>query len=262
MSAFGAALWSEILKARRSRVPWLTALGFSLAPLMGGLFMVILEDPVRARSWGLVSAKAQLQAGVADWPTFLGLLAQATAIGGAMLFSLVTTWVFGREFSDRAAKELLALPTPREAIVGAKLLVIALWAVGLAVLVLGLGLGVGALVGLPGWSVPLLWRGAGDLLAAAGLTLALMPPVALLASGGRGYLPPLGWAILMVFLAQIMAAIGWGDWFPWSVPALFSGLAGPRAAQVGPHSYVLVALTSAAGLAGTFAWWRFADQTG
>ena len=58
-----------------------------------------------------------------------------------------------------------------------------------------------------------------------------MPPVALLASAGRGYLPPLGWAILTVFLAQILAAIGWGAWFPWSVPALFSGLAGPRATR-------------------------------
>src|SRR5262245_48736001 len=61
--------------------------------------------------------------------------------------------------------------------------------------------------------------------------------------------------------AQIVAALGWGAWFPWSVPALFSGLAGPRAAQVGLQSYVLVALTCAAGLVGTVAWWHSADQT-
>ena len=98
-----AALWAESLMARRSKVPWLTAFGFSLAPLMGGLFMVILKDPARARSMGLISTKAQLTAGVADWPTFLGVLAQATAVGGAMLFALVTAWVFGREFAGGAA---------------------------------------------------------------------------------------------------------------------------------------------------------------
>ena len=43
---------------------------------------------------------------------------------------------------------------------------------------------------------------------------------------------------------------------------LFAGLAGPRAALVGPHSYVLVALTCGLGLAATFAWWRFADSAG
>lgn len=256
-----AALWAESLKARRSKVPWLTALGFSLAPLMGGLFMVILKDPVRARSMGLISTKAQLTVGVADWPTFLGVLAQATAVGGAMLFSLVTGWVFGREFADGTVKDLLALPTPRAAIVAAKFVVVAVWGAALAALVLVLGLVVGAAVGLPGWSWALLVRATGDLAATASLTLALMPPVALLAGIGRGYLAPVGWAILTVFLAQILAAIGWGSWFPWSVPALFSGLAGPRSAQLGVHSYVVVAVTFSAGLAGTFTWWQKADQS-
>ncbi len=261
MTLFRAALWAEALKARRSKVPWLTALGFSLAPLMGGLFMIILKDPERARSMGLISAKAQLAAGVADWPSFFGLLAQATAVGGAMLFTIVTVWVFGREFSDHTAKELLALPTPRAAIVGAKFVVVMIWAAGLTGLVLGIGLVVGAAVGLPGWSTALMWRGSTDLLASAGLTLALMSPVALLASAGRGYLPPIGWAILTIFLAQIVAITGWGAWFPWSVPALFSGMAGPRATQIGLQSYALVVLTCLAGLAGTFAWWHCADQT-
>jgi ABC-2 type transport system permease protein len=261
MTLFLAALWAEALKARRSKVPWLTALGFSLAPLVGGLFMVILKDPERARSWGLISSKAQLAAGVADWPTFLGLLAQATAVGGALLFTIVTTWVFGREFSDRSVKELLAVPTPRAAIVSAKFTVIGLWAAILTILVFGLGLVVGAAVGLPGWSLALMWQGASNLIITAGLTLALMPPIALLASVGRGYLPPIGWAMLTIFLAQIVAAIGWGGWFPWSVPALFSELAGPRATQLGVQSYIIVALTLVVGLAATFAWWRSADQT-
>jgi ABC-2 type transport system permease protein len=258
---FGSALWAEALKARRSKVPWLTALGFSLAPLVGGLFMIILKDPERARSWGLISAKAQLSAGVADWPTFLGLLAQATAVGGALLFTIVTTWVFGREFADHTAKNLLALPTPRAAVVGAKFTVVLLWAAILTILVLGLGLVVGAAVGLPGWSMALMRRGASDLFITACLALALMPLVALIASAGRGYLAPLGWAFLTVFLAQIVAAMGWGGWFPWSVPALFSELAGPRATQLGVQSYVVVALTLVAGLAGTFVWWHRADQT-
>ena len=261
MSLFRAALWAEALKARRSKVPWLTALGFSLAPLVGGLFMIILKDPERARSMGLISAKAQLAAGVADWPTMLSLLAQATAVGGGLLFTLVTTWVFGREFSDHTAKELLALPTPRAAIVAAKFVVVGMWAAGLTALVLVLGLVVGAAVGLPGWSPALLWRAAGAQVVTAVLTLALMTPVALLASAGRGYLPPLGWAFLTSFLAQILAAIGWGAWFPWSVPALFSEIAGPRARQIGLQSYVVVGVTFVIGLAGTFMWWNRVDQT-
>ena len=261
LAALQAALWAEFLKARRAKLPWLTALGFSLAPLVGGLFMIILKDPGRARTMGLISAKAQLMVGVADWPTYFGFLAQATSVGGAVLFSLVTAWVFGREFSDHTAKELLATPTPRSAVVAAKFVLIAVWTVCLVGVVFIIGLGVGSAVGLPGWSTALLWRGAVDLGLTTLLALALMPPVALLASAGRGFLPAIGWMFLTVFLAQILAATGWGDWFPWAVPPLFSGMAGPRADQVGLHSYLLVGLVLVAGLAATFAWWRSADQT-
>jgi ABC-2 type transport system permease protein len=258
---FRAALWTEALKARRSRVPWLTAAAFLLAPAMGGLFMLILKDPARARAWGLLGAKAQVAAGVADWPTYWGLLAQATAVGGQLLFSFVAAWVFGREFAEGTAKELLALPTPRASIVAAKLVVVAAWGAALAALVCLGGLAIGAAIGLPGWSVVPPGRAAAEVLATAALTLALTPPIAWLAGVGRGYLAPLGWAILMLFLAQILAATGWGAWFPWSVPALFSGLAGPRGGQLGAHSYLLLAGTSITGSAATVLWWRRADHT-
>jgi len=43
-----AALWVEILKARRARMPTVTLVGFALVPLMGALFMKILLDPAWA----------------------------------------------------------------------------------------------------------------------------------------------------------------------------------------------------------------------
>lgn len=260
MTGFSAALWTEGLKARRSKVPLLTALGFSLAPLVGGLFMIILKDPEAARNVGLLGAKAQLMAGVADWPTYFNLVAQAVAIGGALLFAIITIWVFGREFVDQTAKGLLALPTARETIVGAKFMVVALWGIALTLLVFGIGLLVGMLVDIPGWSLLLAQHAFIDVMGTALLTLALMPFVALWASIGRGYLPPFGWAILTLAFANITAYIGWGHWFPWAVPALFSGAAGPRVDQLGLHSYLLVIATLVAGLFCTLLWWRRADQ--
>ncbi len=255
------ALWTETLKMRRSKVPFFTAIGFSLAPLMGGLFMIILKDPEAAKSMGLISTKAQLLAGVADWPTFFNIMSQAVAVGGAILFSIVTIWVFGREFSDRTAKELLALPISREAIVGAKFIVISVWTFSLSLFIFGFGLIVGALVDIPGWSIELLRSASVDVLGSAVLVIVLLPFVAFIASMGRGYLPPFGWTILTIALAQIAVITGWGDWFPWSIPALFGGAVGPRAEFLGLHSYGIVFLASILGLAATFYWWRSADQT-
>ena len=261
MNGLLASVWAETLKMRRSRLPIFTALGFSIAPLVGGLFMIILKDPEAARSMGLISAKAQLTAGVADWPTFFNILAQAVAVGGGILFAVIAAWVFGREFSDRTAKELLALPTPRESIVAAKFIVVAAWTFLLTVWILVVGLIVGKLVVIPGWSTALLRGASLDILGTSILVIALLPFVALLASLGRGYMPAFSWMILSVALAQIAAITGWGDWFPWSVPALFSGAVGPRTEMLGLHSYVIVVLASLIGLASTFYWWRSADQT-
>jgi len=261
MNSFLSAFWAETLKARRSKVSLLTLAGFSIFPVVDGLFMFILKDPERARAMGLIGAKAQMTAGVADWPTFFQVLLLGTAIGGAILFAFITAWVFGREFSDHTVKELLALPTPREVIVSAKFVLIALWVLALTLVIFVMGLGVGTLVDIPGWSAELEWASFGSLILIVLLTFMLMPLVALFASAGRGYLLPLGWAILTMALGQIALVLGWGDWFPWAVPGLLGSAAGPAAEPIETHSYVVVLLTFVVGVAGTLAWWRSADQT-
>lgn len=261
MNGFLSSLWAETLKARRSKVPLLASIGFTLAPLMDGLFMFIMKNPERARDMGLLSTKAQLAMSTAEWATFFSVLSQAIAIGGVIVFSIVTAWIFGREFSDHTAKDLMALPVSREKIVISKLIVITAWVFAVSIWIYLVGLVIGYLVDIPGWTTQLAWHSFVDVLATAAMTLLLMTPVACIASMGRGYLPPLGWAVLTIFFSQIVAATGWGDWFPWSVPALFSGVVGPRAEQLGTHSYVLVVLAGTVGLVATFWWWLSADQT-
>jgi ABC-2 type transport system permease protein len=261
MSNIAQAIWVELLKARRSKLPLLTVLGFSLAPFAGGFFMIVMKDPDLARRLGLISTKAQIIAGTADWPTYLGLLAQATAIGGIILFSFISSWVFGREYSDHTIKDLLALPTPRYVVVIAKFILVALWSTVLTVVIYLMGLGVGTAVTLPPVSAEVFWQGTSAAAVTASLTMGLATPIAFVASAGRGYLAPMGVAILAVILAQIIAAAGWGEYFPWSVPALYAGMAGPEYAHLGIISYVMVILASLTGIIGTFAWWELADQT-
>jgi ABC-2 type transport system permease protein len=260
VTGFTAALWAEALKARRSRIPSLAAVGFSLAPLTGGLFMLILKDPAWARRFGLISAKAQIFAGTAGWQTYVAFLAQAMAVGGLVVFGLVVIWVFGREHTDRTITDLLALPTSRMAIVVAKFVVVASLSAVLTVLVYVLGLIVGTVIGLPGWSFGLAVSAAGQLAATGGLTVVLVTPFAWAASAGRGYLPPIEAMFLVLFLGQVIAALGWGAYFPWSVPALSSGVAGQEMRDLGLGSYLLVMFTGIAGVAGTLAWWWLADQ--
>jgi ABC-2 type transport system permease protein len=261
MNLFFAAFRAEALKARRSKITLLSFGGFSILPLVGGLFMIILKDPDRARALGLISTKAELTAGTADWSSLFQMLAQGTAVGGAIMFALITTWVFGREFSDHTAKELMALPTPRVVIVTAKFALAALWTAGLTLWIFLVGLAVGAMVDIPGWSVELATNRFTIVLLTALTTLLLMPFVALVASLGRGYLPPMGWTFLALAFASILSVLGWGDRFPWAVPMLVSGMGGEQATPPGLFSYAIVLVTGLAGTVATMAWWQTADQT-
>lgn len=256
MNNFAQAVRVEFLKARRSKMPALTGLGFALLPLAGGFFMFIIRDPELARRAGLISAKAQISMGTADWQTYLGFLAQGTAIGGILLFGLIASWVFGREYSDRTLKDLVALPTARSSIVVSKFVVIALWAGALTLLICLIALGVGAAMGLPQTSAQNIAQGIAVVLVSLILTLALVTPIAFFACAGQGYLPPIGLMFVAVFFAQVLAVAGWGEFFPYAIPALVS-----QGKEVGVVSYVIVFLTGVAGMAATFFWWEFADQT-
>lgn len=261
MRGFKNALWTETLKARRSKAPLMSVIVFSIIPIVSGLFMLILKNPEFAKSIGLIGTKAQLAAGSADWPSFLGVIAQATAIGGFMLFSLVVIWIFGREYSDRTLKDILAVPVSRSEIVAAKFLLLIVWSILLSILVLGLSFIVGAAVDMPKWSSSVAWSGIGSIAGCAGLTIVLILPVAFVSCAGRGYLPGFGYTLLTLIVGMIFAATGWGIYIPWSVPGLFSGAAGSEGGQPGALGFILVVLTGIIGVAVTFFWWTHADQT-
>lgn len=247
-------------KLFNSKVPLINMLALTLVPFMGGFFMFVLKDPSLAQKLGFISAKAHIM-GAADWPSYFGLLAQAIAVGGLVVFGFATSWIFGREYSDRTIKDLLALPISRSIIVFSKFIVAMLWCLFLSIFVLVLGLIVGKLVDIPGWSSDIMIRGTLVFIICSTLTILLSTPVAFFASVGRGYLSPIGFMVFTLVLAQIIAAIGYGQFFPWSIPALISSAVGSDNAIIEVISIIIVLLTSVFGLVGTMFWWRYADQS-
>lgn len=247
-------------KFLRSKVPLITMLAFMIVPFIGGFFMFVLKNPDLAENLGFISAKAHIM-GNADWPSYFGLLAQAVAIGGLVVFGFVTSWIFGREYSDRTIKDLLALPISRNIIVFSKFIVTILWCFILSIIVFVLGFIIGKIVDIPGWSSDVMIRGAFTFIVCSILTILLSTPVAFFASVGRGYLSPLGFMVFTIVLAQIIVLTGYGQFFPWSIPALVSGAAGSDHAIIEDISIIIVLLTSGFGLVSTMVWWRYADQS-
>jgi ABC-2 type transport system permease protein len=245
----------ELRKVLRSRVPFFTALGFLMMPLIGALLIFIYKDPQLARQLGLLGAKANLVVGSADWPGYLNLMIEFTALGGFFFFCLAISWTFGREFTDGTLKDLLAVPVPRFDILLAKFIVTALWCAGLIVETSVVGLALGAFIQLPGGSPSVFLHSAGLLLITSVMSIILVLPFGFFASLGRGYLLPIGIAILTVILGNLSITLGRGEYFPWAVPAMLL-----QEAHLGIFSYSLVLLTGLVGVTGTYLWWKYADQ--
>ena len=259
MSTLTAALWAEWMKVRRSRVAWLTFVGFSILPFIGGFFMILLKNPEAASNVELLNQKAKLLSGEADWPSYFSLISQGVALGGLIIFGFLTSWIFGREYADRTLKDLLALPTPRSSLVLGKYLILFLACLTLATGIFLEALLVGYAVSLPGWTNAWFINATQVYFSTALLTILMCFPVAFFAHWGKGYLAALGFVIFSMIMAQVVAAAGLGMWFPWSIPALYSGMAGVEYQVLNFWNISIVALTSLAGVLATLGRWKWAE---
>lgn len=258
MSNLSDMIWTELKKALRSRLPLFTTLGYLFLPLGIAFLIFISKNPDISRKLGLISAKANLMADTAtNWPTYLELFAQMIAVGGFFLFVLIISWVFGREFADGTLKDMLAVPVQRSSILLAKFILVTVWSMALTFIILIFALVMGAIIDLPQGSVTVLLQGSALVTTTTCLVIAVILPFALFASVGRGYLLPMGVAILTLIVANFVVIAGWGDYFPWAVPGLHAQGKG----TLTPISYWLVFLTGLAGMVGTYLWWKFADQS-
>jgi ABC-2 type transport system permease protein len=250
-------IWVEARKAIRSKMPLGTALGSLFMPLGIAFLIFVAKNPEISKNLGLVSAKANLMAySATDWPTYLGLYGQLVAAAGFLLFILIISWTFGREFTDGTLKDMLAVPVQRSSILLAKFIVVAIWSAALTLVIFIVGLIMGAIIKLPGGSIGVIFQNSALVVITAGLTIAAVMPFALFASMGRGYLLPIGLAVLTLMMTNFVAIMGWGEYFPWAVAGLYA----QGKNSLAPISYWIVFLTCLAGMAATYVWWRYADQ--
>ncbi|HEY3339783.1 MAG TPA: ABC transporter permease [Propionicimonas sp.] len=258
---FTAVLACEAIKLRRTLAPWVTLGSLMTGPLFLALFLWIIRDPDRAAQFGLLGAKASLSGIEATWASYATFLTVIVGMAGTLLLAFVAASVFGREYSEGTAKVLLTLPVPRPAFVVAKLLVAALWWLAMVLVVYVESVLVALALGLPGISSSAALALLGNLLLVAGISYLLAPAVALVTVWTRGYLAPVGFALGMLLLGNVIGHTGWAPWFPWSIVPILVGSVGTPVEALPAGSLVVLAATFAAGIAGTV--WRLqvADNT-
>lgn len=255
------AFQAEMLKINYADTLWATFIAFALAPIMGGVFMLIIQDPEAVAHGGGLVTKAKAMNMEANWKSYLELLTQAVGVGGVLTFGFVASWIFGREYSDGTVKDLLSLPTSRTLILNAKFLVYLIWCIALVISNLIIAFVIGTVLQLPlpnsAWLNTLLT----DYFITTCLTALMGVPIAFFAIWGKGYLAPLGFVALTLVFAQVIAAIGYGSYFPWSIPGLYSGAGGAYKELLDLYSYLILFVTCIGGYFATIIYWKTTDFT-
>ena len=256
-----AAIRAEFIKNKHASIVWVTFIAFSLAPLFGSVFMIMMKDNGYEALSGAMKSKAMMFSVEANWNSFLGILSQAVGIGGILIFGFVASWLFGREYADGTAKDLMALPMSRTKIANAKFVYYFVWCLSLVIANLLLGLFLGFIIGIEGFHYQILITNLKTYFITTILILLLNTPIAFFALTGRGYLMPLGMVAILLVLAQIIGALGMGTYFPWAIPGIYSGGGGEDLKmQLDFYSYMIIVVTSILGYVGTVLWWKHADQ--
>lgn len=202
-----------------------------------------------------------IRVGEGDWATYLGNVAfMFASVFGIVGFGAVAGWTFGREYTDRTMKDLLALPVSRGKIVAAKSASAIAGCLMIVMITFAFALLLGFIVGVPGFSVDQMLQHLLQLLIISGLHLLLCGPVVMIASVSRGYLAPMAFAFCTLMVALIAGPTQLGAYLPWSIPALQLARSGGAAFPLEPASYIIPIVVGFAGYVGTWAWWRWADQ--
>lgn len=251
---------TEFLKLRRSAVPWVSLAAILCGPAAMALFMWIIRDPARAASLGLLGTKANLTGLEATWTAYGSYLAVIVGASGMLLLAFIVAYLFGREYADGTARNLLALPVDRTWFALGKLAVAAAWWLVLTLIAIVEDFLIGWALGLPGYTTDLGLKVVMNTVVAAAASLLLVPVIAWITVWTRSYLAALGFALGMLLLGDVVGHTGWAAWFPWSIVPMMTGMSGPVSAVVPWSSYLVLGLTFLGGTLAVMLQLRYADN--
>jgi len=227
-----SAVYCEAIKIRRSKVFWFSFLLFAAA-------LAMMSFGIEPRNWE------------SFFDRFLALAANMGLVGSFF----ISSWVFGREFTDKTNKDLVAKPVSRETVVFSKYIIIFIWCIIFMLFIYLFSLMMGLLLGFTGYTPSLIPESLPVFILTFLFYIFLSAPGAFFASISKGILAPIGILFIIAIAANILGNTEAAVYFPWTIPTVFR-----ETGSLIPASIVIMILTGAAGIIGTFAWWRFAEQ--
>lgn len=259
----GRALLAEIVKLRRSRLVWVSALVLLAGPMLAASVVAALNDPVRAEALGLTAEMTE-QFGEPGWTMMFQSVAEIAASGlGIILYPILAASLFVTEYATGTIKVMLTLPVTRAQLVISKFVVLAGWIAILTVYLFAASvLLLMAIGGMPLPTSAEATEGARILIESTLLLYLGLSVPCLLATTGRGYLPPMIFVGVTAVIGVALTTAGGTlpNYLVWLMPAAHSGaISVGDPSPIGPLQWGIATATFTIAAIATWARIRFFD---
>jgi len=203
-------LYTEILKLKRSYMLLITLAGASVSPFINFLMFKAIErlDMDEVNNVAVIDFPTY-----ADQTNFFIIL-----IIGVMLYGLLTTYSFSREYQDDTLKSLLIIPINRTMFIISKCLLVFIWIMFLTIYTLGLSMVFALLGGFAGINVTNILQVGKVYLLTGFMMFLLVMPLMLLTSILKSYVASVAFTIGIVIVNLVIMNSEFLAIYPWSAP--------------------------------------------
>ncbi len=158
---------------------------------------------------------------------FLNLFEQThlfiTFLVGIMLFALIATYLFNREFEEETVKNLLTIPVGRIQLILSKLVILFLWIEVIMIFSYLLLIMLGFIGGFQGFNIEMLLTFLKKYLFTGFLLYLLTPIISFITLIFRSYVPSIALSIFFtVGNLIIIQSSKYVRFYPWGIPILFT----------------------------------------
>lgn len=232
----------EFMKVKRSPLILLSILGISIVPLLMGAVMP-------KTSGGL------------DGVTFAGFIEDVQMLNlmimGTLMFGLITSYTYSKEFEEDTLKSTLAIPVRRSRLLLDKLIVVFAWVLGLLLLnVLEVGL-ISLIFGLSGLNVSSFATAVGMAIRDSLIFMPLLTPIMFVTLLVRKYVAGIVFSIAVVVVNVVaLSSEVYYAYYPYTIPLFLVGPVPEDMILSVPFSVMILILTGILGAAGSLVYFH------
>lgn len=233
----------EFLKLKRSKIFLLSLLGSILPPLLMFIAVTAFDE------------------GQTFEVLFTNVNMYMSAMFAVMIFAIIISYLFGREYNEHTLKTMLTIPVSRTKFLASKYVMFLVWIVILTVVTSVSTLIFGFVAGLDGFSINLFLESFAQLLYANVLLYLTFSPFVFISLLITNMVPAMVGGATLSLVNLMVYGQNWAPFVPWVCPYLIaSGEIAEYSASI-TVSYAVILATFLAGLAVSYLYFTKTDVT-